>query len=46
MPFSPEITERIEAARDLAPKTREYVARRILIDYATYVRSRGKLLMK
>ena len=44
--FSLEITERIEAARDLAPKTREYIARRIPIDYATYVRYRGKLLMK
>jgi len=44
--FSLEITERIEAARDLAPKTREYIARRVLIDYATYVRYRGKLLMK
>ena len=44
--FSLEVTERIEAARDLAPKTREYIARRIPIDYATYVRYRGKLLMK
>ena len=44
--FSLEVTDRIEAARDLAPKTREYIARRIPIDYATYVRYRGKLLMK
>ena len=44
--FSLEITERIETARDRALKTREYIARRVQIDYATYVRYRGKLLMK
>ena len=36
------ITERVERAT----KTREYIARRTEIDYATYVRFRGKLTMK
>lgn len=44
--FSLEVTPRIAAARELALKTREYIARRTPIDYATYVRYRGKLLMK
>jgi len=39
-------TEKLESRRDLAPKTRDYVARRTEIDYATYVRFRGKLAMK
>jgi hydroxymethylglutaryl-CoA synthase len=30
----------------LAIKTRDYIARRTEIDYATYVRFRGKLAMK
>ena len=40
------VTEHIEARRDLAPKTADYIARRTEIDYATYVRYRGKLTMK
>lgn len=44
--FSLEITERIEAARPRAPQTQDYIARRVEIDYATYARMRGKLLMK
>lgn len=44
--FSLEITERIRAVRDLAPRTEDYIARRIEIDYATYARMRGKMLMK
>jgi hydroxymethylglutaryl-CoA synthase len=37
------VTERIDAVRDRAPKTRDYIARRTVIDYATYVRYRGML---
>jgi hydroxymethylglutaryl-CoA synthase len=40
------VTERIDVCRDLAPRTSEYIARRTEIDYATYVRMRGKLTMK
>ncbi len=35
------VTERIDAIRDRAPKTRDYIARRTAIDYATYIRYRG-----
>jgi hydroxymethylglutaryl-CoA synthase len=44
--FSFAVTERIEAAHEKALSTRDYIARRAPIDYATYVRYRGKLLMK
>jgi hydroxymethylglutaryl-CoA synthase len=44
--FSLTVTEHIEERRDLAPKTADYIARRTEIDYATYVRYRGKLSMK
>ncbi len=37
------VTERITPARDRAPKTEEYIARRSVIDYATYTRFRDKL---
>ena len=37
------VTERINAIRDRAPKTRDYIARRTQIDYATYARYRGLL---
>ena len=37
------ITNRITDARDRAPSTREYIARREQIDYAQYVRMRRKL---
>jgi hydroxymethylglutaryl-CoA synthase len=40
------VTEAIERRRDLAPATQDYIARRTEIDYATYVRYRGKLIMK
>ncbi len=43
--FSIRVTERIAAARDRAPKTQDYIARRKVIDYATYARYRHKLLM-
>jgi hydroxymethylglutaryl-CoA synthase len=41
-----EATERIRDRRLLAPTTEDYIARRTVIDYATYLRYRGKLLMK
>ena len=44
--FSLRVTDFIEERRDLAPKTADYIARRTEIDYATYVRYRGKLAMK
>jgi hydroxymethylglutaryl-CoA synthase len=37
------VTEKILEVRDLAPKTRDYINRRSVIDYATYCRYRGKL---
>ncbi|NCP85798.1 MAG: hydroxymethylglutaryl-CoA synthase [Anaerolineae bacterium CG_4_9_14_3_um_filter_57_17] len=40
------VTEKIDARRDLAVKTQEYIARRTEIDYATYARYRGKITMK
>jgi hydroxymethylglutaryl-CoA synthase len=42
--FDLVVTEHITARRALAPRTREYVARRTEIDYALYARYRGKLL--
>jgi hydroxymethylglutaryl-CoA synthase len=44
--FSLKVTERIDERRDLAPRTQDYIARRSEIDYATYTRYRGKLVMK
>jgi hydroxymethylglutaryl-CoA synthase len=44
--FSLRVTEKIDQRRDLAPSTAAYIARRTQIDYATYVRLRGKLAMK
>lgn len=44
--FSLRVTEKIEARRNLAPKTADYIARRTQIDYATYTRFRGILAMK
>ncbi len=44
--FSIHVTEAIDARRDLALHTQDYIARRTPIDYATYVRYRGKLAMK
>jgi hydroxymethylglutaryl-CoA synthase len=40
------VTDAILERRDLAPKTQDYIARRTEIDYATYTRMRGKLVMK
>jgi hydroxymethylglutaryl-CoA synthase len=44
--FDIRITEKLNERRDLANKTQDYVSRRTEIDYATYVRYRGKLAMK
>jgi hydroxymethylglutaryl-CoA synthase len=44
--FDIHVTEKINERRDLANKTQDYVSRRTEIDYATYVRYRGKLAMK
>ncbi|MCC6803897.1 MAG: hydroxymethylglutaryl-CoA synthase [Anaerolineae bacterium] len=41
--FDLRVTERIDQIRDRAPKTRDYIARRTVVDYATYVRYRGLL---
>ncbi len=37
------VTDRIIEVRDRAPKTRDYIARKTIIDYATYTRYRGLL---
>ena len=43
--FSITVTDPIAQRQKLATRTREYVARRVQIDYATYARYRKKLLM-
>jgi hydroxymethylglutaryl-CoA synthase len=40
------VTERLLERREKAPTTQMYLARRTEIDYATYVRYRGKIAMK
>jgi hypothetical protein len=40
------VTDRIDGKPELATKTEEYISRRTEIDYAEYVRMRGKLTMK
>ena len=44
--FSLLVTDQIAARRDGAPSTRQYIARRSPIDYATYARYRKKLVME
>ncbi len=41
--FDLEVTKHLSAMRGHAPSTRDYIARRSEIDYATYCRFRGKL---
>jgi hydroxymethylglutaryl-CoA synthase len=41
--FDLVVTDKIEAKRHLATPTRHYIERRVVIDYATYTRYRGKL---
>ena len=43
--FSIRVTDRIVEVRGRAPSTQDYIARRKVIDYATYVRFRHKLQM-
>ncbi|MEJ2012006.1 MAG: hydroxymethylglutaryl-CoA synthase [Anaerolineales bacterium] len=43
--MSLEVTSRLESRRSAAPVTEEYIARRTEIDYATYARYRGKLIV-
>jgi hydroxymethylglutaryl-CoA synthase len=40
------VTDLVVERRGLVPRTRDYVARRTEIDYATYARHRGKLRIK
>ncbi len=40
------VTDKLPERRERAPKTQDYIQRRTEIDYATYVRYRGKLAMK
>ncbi|MBN2550402.1 MAG: hydroxymethylglutaryl-CoA synthase [Anaerolineales bacterium] len=44
--FAITVTEAIKERSKLAPLTQDYIARRTQIDYATYVRLRGKLVME
>ena len=44
--FDITVTDKVTERAGLATKTRDYIARRTEIDYATYVRFRGKLAMK
>jgi len=44
--FSIGVTDTIRERQNLAPHTTDYIARRTEIDYATYARLRGKLVMK
>jgi hydroxymethylglutaryl-CoA synthase len=44
--FALRVTDRITARQGAAPKTRDYIARREIIDYAKYARLRGKLAME
>lgn len=44
--FDIQVTDQISERRERAMKTQEYIARRTEIDYASYVRYRGKLAMK
>lgn len=41
--FDLVVTDKIEARRNLAPTTYDYISRRTEVDYATYARYRGKL---
>jgi hydroxymethylglutaryl-CoA synthase len=44
--FSLRVTDAITTRRNGVLTTRQYIARRIEIDYATYARHRKKLLME
>jgi len=42
--FSLRLTERVVERQGRAPRTRDYIARRTVIDYGTYARFAGKLM--
>ncbi len=44
--FSMRVTDLLPERREQAPRTQDYIARRTEIDYATYARYRGKLVLK
>lgn len=44
--FDITVTDKLTDRRDRAPKTQDYISRRTEIDYATYTRLRGKIVMK
>jgi hydroxymethylglutaryl-CoA synthase len=44
--ISMHVTERLPAVRDRATSTQAYINRRSEIDYATYARMRGKIVMR
>ncbi len=44
--FSLRVTDRLPAVQAKALRTEDYIARRVEIDYATYARYRGKLVME
>lgn len=44
--FALTVTDALIERRDRAPRTQDYIRRRTQIDYATYVRYRGKLTIK
>ena len=44
--FVLRVTDKITERQGRAPKTKDYIARRTVIDYATYARLRGKLTME
>ena len=44
--FAIRVTDKLLKRRDRALHTRDYISRRTEIDYATYARQRGKLIMK
>jgi len=41
--FAMTVTDKIDAVRDKAPKTKDYIANKRYIDYATYLKYRRKL---
>lgn len=44
--FSWQTTSLLDERRDLAPRTRDYLARQRPIDYATYLRYRGQVVLE
>jgi hydroxymethylglutaryl-CoA synthase len=41
--FAITVTDRIDSIRDKAPKTKDYIAKKKYIDYATYIKYRRKI---